>query len=81
MIDHLSQTRRRPVWVDAPAEARAHFCHALPTEGRPLAEALDDFDRFIKPYATGNTHPLFMGWVHGAGTPVGMVAEDTPKGP
>ena len=29
----------------------------------------------IKPYATGNLHPSFMGWVHGAGTPVGMVAE------
>ncbi len=29
----------------------------------------------ILPYATGNTHPGFMGWVHGGGTPVGMVAE------
>jgi aromatic-L-amino-acid/L-tryptophan decarboxylase len=27
------------------------------------------------PFATGNLHPRFMGWVHGAGTPIGMVAE------
>ena len=27
------------------------------------------------PFATGNLHPRFMGWVHGAGTPVGMMAE------
>ena len=38
-------------------------------------EALGTFERYIKPYATGNTHPLFMGWVQGAGTPVGMIAE------
>ena len=29
----------------------------------------------IKPYSTGNVHPGFMGWVHGAGTSIGMVAE------
>ena len=27
------------------------------------------------PYATGNVHPGFMGWVHGGGTAVGMLAE------
>ncbi|MDQ6965063.1 MAG: aminotransferase class V-fold PLP-dependent enzyme, partial [Mariprofundales bacterium] len=26
-------------------------------------------------YGVGNSHPGFMGWVHGGGTPVGMVAE------
>src|SRR5665647_1428929 len=29
----------------------------------------------ILPYAAGNAHPGFMGWVHGGGTPVGMLAE------
>ncbi len=29
----------------------------------------------ILPYAVGNTHPRFMGWVHGGGTPIGMLAE------
>ena len=31
--------------------------------------------RYILPFATGNVHPGFMGWVHGGGTPVGMLAE------
>jgi aromatic-L-amino-acid decarboxylase len=30
---------------------------------------------YILPYSTGNVHPGFMGWVHGGGTPVGMLAE------
>ena len=29
----------------------------------------------ILPFAAGNAHPGFMGWVQGGGTPVGMVAE------
>ena len=29
----------------------------------------------ILPYSVGNAHPGFMGWVHGGGTPVGMLAE------
>jgi glutamate/tyrosine decarboxylase-like PLP-dependent enzyme len=31
--------------------------------------------REVLPYALGNVHPGFMGWVQGGGTPVGMVAE------
>ena len=34
-----------------------------------------DFLRDVLPYAGGNLHPGFMGWVQGAGTPVGMLAE------
>lgn len=75
MIDFLQSARERPVWRQAPDAVRERFRRDLPAKGRDLAEALEDFDRFIKPYANGNTHPLFMGWVHGAGTPVGMVAE------
>ncbi|MCI4677169.1 cytochrome D ubiquinol oxidase subunit I [Rhodoblastus acidophilus] len=75
MIDHISTVRDRPVWKVAPPEIRARFMSDLPGEGSSLAEALDIFETAIKPYATGNLHPTFMGWVHGAGTPVGMVAE------
>jgi aromatic-L-amino-acid decarboxylase len=75
MIDHIETLRERPVWVAAPDEVRAQFAQDLPRSEGSFAGALDDFERFIKPYATGNGHPAFMGWVHGAGTPVGMVAE------
>lgn len=75
MIDHLRDMRARPVWREPTDEARARFTRDLPLAGRELGEVLADFDRFIKPYATGNIHPMFMGWVQGAGTPVGMIAE------
>ena len=75
MIDHLASIEDRPVWQQAPEAVRARFRRPLPHKGRDLANVLSDFTSHIKPYATGNTHPLFMGWVHGAGTPVGMLAE------
>jgi len=75
MVDFLRTVRDRAVWVDAPADVRRQFDADLPVAGRPFAEVLSDFDRLVKPYATGNIHPAFMGWVHGAGTPVGMIAE------
>src|SRR6202021_2451345 len=31
--------------------------------------------RDVLPFAAGNVHPGFMGWVQGGGTPVGMLAE------
>src|SRR5260370_9164324 len=75
MIDPLETVRERTVWRAPADRARARFRASLPKEGHPLSESLELFERFIKPYANGNGHPLFMGWVHGAGTPVGMVAE------
>jgi aromatic-L-amino-acid decarboxylase len=75
MIAYLRDTRQRKVWQPAPDAVRDEFKSALPQTGQPLADLVDQFDRSILPYANGNTHPLFLGWVHGAGTPVGMVAE------
>jgi aromatic-L-amino-acid decarboxylase len=75
MIDHLATIEERPVWQPAPATTRARFDRPLPRKSRDLGHVLADFTSHIKPYVTGNTHPLFMGWVHGAGTPVGMLAE------
>jgi aromatic-L-amino-acid/L-tryptophan decarboxylase len=75
MIDFLRNARERPVWREAPAEIRNRFEAPLPRAPRDFVDVLEDFDTHIKPFAVGNTHPLFMGWVHGAGTPVGMIAE------
>ena len=75
MIDHLQTVRDRPVWQPAPPEVTRQFRAPLPAAPQAFDTVLDDFTALIRPYATGNTHPLFMGWVHGAGTPVGMIAE------
>jgi glutamate/tyrosine decarboxylase-like PLP-dependent enzyme len=75
MIDDLASLRQRPVWTETPKAALQRLGDRAPREGRGLAATLDDFATVVKPYAVGNRHPAFMGWAHGAGTPVGMVAE------
>jgi aromatic-L-amino-acid/L-tryptophan decarboxylase len=75
MIDFIQTIRDRPVWEQAPASVIEQFQKPLPLSPEDLRAVLGDFQSYIMPYATGNLHPLFLGWVHGAGTPVGMVAE------
>jgi aromatic-L-amino-acid decarboxylase len=75
MLDHLESLREQPVWQPMSPEHRARFRTAPPSEPTELAAVHDDFMRNILPYAGGNTHPGFMGWVQGAGTPAGMLAE------
>src|SRR6478752_6892981 len=79
-IDHIANVRQKPVWQPMPSDTRARFARALPDDPRVLDDVLDDIRTHIFPHATGNLHPLFMGWVHGAGTPVGMVAEMVAAG-
>jgi len=75
MIDYLQGIRQRPVWQPIPDQARDAFRTSLPAEGSALGEVHQQFMQQILPYAIGNTHPGFFGWVHGGGTPVGMLAE------
>jgi aromatic-L-amino-acid/L-tryptophan decarboxylase len=75
MIDYAANIRERPVWQPIPEEVRARFRAQLPLEPAELGDVYREFTDFIVPYATGNVHPGFMGWVHGGGTAVGMLAE------
>ena len=75
MIDYAANIRDRPVWQPIPDEVRARFHAKLPRQPSDLGEVYREFTDFIVPYATGNVHPGFMGWVHGGGTAVGMLAE------
>jgi glutamate/tyrosine decarboxylase-like PLP-dependent enzyme len=75
MLDYIRDIRDRPVWQPAPEEVRARFRAEIPQAPSDLAAVHDEFLRDILPYAAGNVHPGFMGWVHGAGTPTGMLAE------
>ena len=69
MIDYVATIRERPVWRPIPDEVRARFRTELPRQPSGLGEVYREFADFIAPYATGNVHPGFMGWVHGGGTP------------
>ena len=75
MLDYTAEIRRRPVWQAMPAEVRARFRAPLPAAPADLAEVYREFQEIVLPYAGGNVHPGFMGWVHGGGTAVGMLAE------
>jgi aromatic-L-amino-acid decarboxylase len=75
MIDTLRDVRDGPVWRRTPDGVRDSFQAPLPRHGQPLSDVLARFEQDIAPYGVGNRHPRFFGWVHGAGTPVGMVAE------
>jgi glutamate/tyrosine decarboxylase-like PLP-dependent enzyme len=75
MLDYVENIRERPVWQPAPQATRARFSSRLPSEPTDLACVHNEFLSHILPYTVGNAHPGFMGWVHGGGTPVGMLAE------
>jgi glutamate/tyrosine decarboxylase-like PLP-dependent enzyme len=75
MLDYTAGIRDRPVWSPIPQHVRAQFRAELPRQPSGLEEVYREFTDFIVPYATGNVHPGFMGWVHGGGTAVGMLAE------
>ncbi|MBP9217303.1 MAG: cytochrome D ubiquinol oxidase subunit I [Sterolibacterium sp.] len=75
ILDYQQNIRSRPVWQPIPADERTHFQQTLPDHGSPLDSVHDEFMQHILPYVIGNAHPGFMGWVHGAGSPVGMLAD------
>src|SRR5487761_2219476 len=65
MFDHLADVRTRPVWQAMPAQARGALHTGLPLAAGSAEQAYAEFQRLVQPYATGNPHPRFMGWVHG----------------
>ncbi len=80
MLDYVSQIRQRPVWQPASEEVAQVFATDLPLAPQSLQATHISFMQNILPYAIGNSHPGFMGWVHGGGSVVGMLAEMLASG-
>lgn len=74
-LNFIRDVRRRPVWRPMPPEVRGAFDAPLPRAGQDLAAIDAEFRALVEPFGPGNLHPAFMGWVHGAGTAQGMLAE------
>ncbi len=74
-LDDLMGLRAKKVWREVPAKCLARLDDAAPDEGVGLERLLTEFSENIAPYGVGNRHPSFFGWAHGAGTPLGMIAE------
>ncbi len=75
MFDRLAGLRATPVWQRMPDGLREELHAPLPDQGASAEAVYADFRRLVEPYSVGNTHPRFMGWVHGGGTAIGMLAE------
>ena len=63
------------MWRPIPDFVRAGLSADLPVTGTSLDAIYDEYCELVRPYALGNVHPRFFGWVHGGGTPTGMIAE------
>jgi len=74
-LDAMEHVRERGAWRPFPAAAQAALARPLPREGADAAAVYEEFRELIQPYATGNTHPRFWGWVNGTGTPITVLAE------
>ena len=75
MLDYIAHIRERPVWQPMPDNVRQNFRAEMPRAPAPLETVHREFMEFVLPYAGGNVHPRFMGWVQGGGTATGMIAE------
>ncbi len=74
-IDRLAEARAHP-WQPVPEDVRARY--AIGESDRPLGDGAALADRLaqdVLPYATGNPHPGFFGWVHGTGLASGLLSE------
>ena len=74
-LDHIQGVGGRPVWTPVPDEVKCALAEPLPLKPQGTEKVCEDMIKLVLPYATGNTHPRFFGWVHGAGTPGAIIAE------
>ena len=75
LLRRLEGACEGPVWRPVPDEVKQRLIIPCPDQPADLAGLLSDLGELILPYGTGNTHPRFWGWVHGGGTPGGLLAE------
>ena len=73
-LDHLKAARERP-WAPVDSAARAALAPALPETGIGESRLARELAEHVLPFATGNTHPRFFGWVHGTGLAAGLLAD------
>ena len=75
-LDAVANIREGVPWKPIPAEIRAAIGDdPVPRAPADSAAVYDAFAAQIAPYAVDNRHPRFFGWVHGAGTVTGILAQ------
>ena len=75
VADHLAALPARPVWQPMPDDLRASCsscrCRRAGRRSRPLVATMA---RDVLPYAMGNGHPAFFGWVNPPPSLAGVLA-------
>lgn len=73
-IDRLEHAREHP-WRPVPTEVRDALSLGDANDGVGTDVVAREMVELILPYATGNTHPRWFGWVHGTGLVSGLLSE------
>ncbi len=73
-LDKMQSATEGRVWTPLPDGIKQSLTSDLPREGIGI-ERTQQAVQALMPYGVGNTHPRFFGWVHGAGSPNGLVAD------
>ena len=73
-IAHMKDANIKP-WKKKPNTLRKDMELSDIEKGQTASHVFNRITEEIMPYATGNTHPRFWGWVHGTGVPVAVGAE------
>lgn len=73
-IDKMESASEGRVWNPLPDDMKTSLTAPLPHDGQGM-DAVQELAQSLLPHGVGNTHPRFFGWVHGAGSPSGLVAD------
>lgn len=73
-LNRMKNARDLP-WVPMPRDVSRRMTLGTEQAGVGIQRTFEHLSDEVMPYATGNTHPRFFGWVHGAGLPVSVGAE------
>jgi aromatic-L-amino-acid/L-tryptophan decarboxylase len=75
VADHLAELPDHPVWQPLPDDLRERLLVApLPERAGALDELVETMLRDVLPYAMGNGHPAFFGWVNPPPSHAGILA-------
>jgi aromatic-L-amino-acid/L-tryptophan decarboxylase len=78
VANHLAALPGRPVWEPMPDDLRAELLSApLPDGPAALGSLAETMVRDVLPYAMGNGHPAFFGWVNPPPSLAGVLASLT----
>jgi aromatic-L-amino-acid/L-tryptophan decarboxylase len=78
VADHLTELPDQPVWQPLPDDLRERLLELpLPASGIALDDLVETMLRDVLPYAMGNGHPAFFGWVNPPPSHAGVLASLT----